>query len=117
MKSWLITTSAPICGTNQYYGAYAKNEDTLADWLYNNWFEEECDNLYSLYGYFWEADYNEEFEEVKEGYESFDDFVEYKYLDWCQSCNLSITECPEEKFKNYVSGEKDKLEIIYDERQ
>lgn len=117
IKSWLITSSAPFCGTEQYYGAYAKDKDALEDWLYSNWFNEECDNLYNEYGYFWEDDYDEEFEEVKEDYESYDDFFDNKYNEWCQNCNLSVEECPEEDFSDYVSGGNGELEIIYDERK
>ena len=117
IKSFLITTMAPFFGTEQYYAAYAENEDKLVDWLYNNWFDQECQNLYDDFGYKWEDQYDEEFEEVKNDYEDYDDFLEAKYEEWCQDCSMNVEECSEEEFKEYVAGGEGELEIIYDERK
>lgn len=115
VKSWLVKSEAPFMGTEQCYAAYAESEDKLLDWLYENWWDEECLNLYDSFGYKWEDDYDEEFREQEE-YEDFDAFVEAKYEEWCQECTMSIEECDEEDFKDYVPGGKGELEIIYDER-
>ena len=117
IKTWLITTEAPFCGTEQNYAAYAEDEDKLEDWLYANWFDQECQNLYDSYGYKWEDEYEEEFEEVKADYEDYDAFLQAKFEEWCQDCSLKIEECDEKDFSMYVPGEEGELEIIYDERK
>ena len=116
MKSWLVKSEAPFLGTAQYYAAYAENSDKLLNWLYDNWWDEECINLYDSFGYEWEDDYDEEFQEQREEYEDFDSFVDAKYEEWCQGCSMSIEECDEKDFADYVPGGKGKLKIIYDER-
>ena len=40
IKTWLVTSSAPFCGTDTHYGAYAK--ENPIDCLYEHWFDEEC---------------------------------------------------------------------------
>ena len=117
IKSFLITTMAPYMGTEQHYGAYAEDIDTLTQWLYDNWYDEECNDLYDSYGFRWEDSYDEEYEEVKDEYEDFEDFCEAKYQEWCEECSMDVEECPEEDFADYVPGGEGKLEIIYDERQ
>ena len=117
IKTWLITTEAPFCGTEQNYAAYAEDEDKLEDWLYANWFDQECQNLYDSYGYKWEDEYEEEFEEVKADYEDYDAFLQAKFEEWCQDCSLKIEECDEKDFSMYVPGGEGELEIIYDERK
>lgn len=120
MKSWLIKTSAPFCGTDQYYGAYAEDEDSLSDWLYENWFNEECQNLWDDYSYLghYEDEWDEMSEEDKEEFyeDNYDIFIDYKYEEWCSDCGLSVSECPEDEFDDYAPAGTH-LEIVYDGRQ
>lgn len=122
MKSWLIKTSAPICGTDQYYGAYAEDEDSLLDWLYENWFEEECQNIWDSYSFYskdtWEDEWEELSEEEKEEVydNNYDNFMDNKYEEWCSDCDLSVSECSEDEFDDYTPNGIH-LEIVYDGRQ
>jgi len=122
MKSWLIKTSAPICGTDQYYGAYAEDEDSLLNWLYENWFDEECQNLWDSYSFYCEDEWENEWEELSEEekglfYESnYDIFIEAKQVEWYSDCELSISECSEDEFDDYAP-DGTHLEIVYDGRQ
>lgn len=119
MKSWLIKTSAPLCGTDQYYGAYAEDKDFLYDWLYDEWFDEECQDLWDNYSFYmnFEEEWDEMSEEYKEEFENdYDCFIASKYEEWCCECTLSVSECPEDKFDDYAS-DGTHLEIVYDGRQ
>ena len=70
IKSWLIKTEAPFVGTEQYYRAYSKINPLEIDEV-NAWFwEEETMNLWDSYGFRWEDEFEDEYEEVK------DDFAE-----------------------------------------
>jgi len=120
MKSWLIETSAPFCGTDQYYGAYAEDKDSLYDWLYKNWFDQECQNLWDNYSYL--DHYDDEWEELSEQDKedfyggNYDIFIDTKYEEWCSSCELYVSECSEDEFDDYAP-EGTHLEIVYDDRQ
>lgn len=117
MKSWLVKTSAPLCGTDQYYAAYAEDEDSLLDWLYEKWFDQECQNLWDDFHSEdklqneWEELSEEEKEEIYEN--DYEIFISNKYEEWCSDCELSVSECPEDEFDNYAP-EGTHLEIIYD---
>lgn len=117
MKSWLIKTSAPFCGTDQYYGAYAEDEDSLYDWLYDKWFEQECQNLWD--DFHCEDKWEDEWEELPEKEKEeiygndYEIFISNKYEEWCSDCELSVSECPEDEFDDYAP-EGTHLEIIYD---
>lgn len=117
MKSFLITTSAPYLGTEQYYRAYAEKDPLMSgnldDWFWN----EETINLWDNYGFRWEDDFESEFEEVKDHYESYDDFYDDKIQEWREECEINCEECDEKDFIDYVSGGEGELEIIYDERE
>ena len=116
IKSWLIKTEAPFCGTEQYYRAYSE-KDPLEIGEINAWFwEEETINLWDSYGYKWEDDFEEEYENVKEDYDSFEDFIDAKLQEWREDCSISSEECNEEDFHMYVPGGEGELDIIYDER-
>ena len=113
IKSWLITTSAPFCGTEQYYRAYSKENpidiDEVNDWFWNI----ETMNLWDWYGYKWEDNWDDEYEESE--IDDYDEFIELKLQEWQEECNIECEECSEEEFKDYAHvGEE--LEIIYDER-
>lgn len=116
IKTWLITTSAPYLGTEQHYRAYAVenpyDSGKLDDWFWDT----ETENLWSSYGWQWEDSFDEEFEEVRDEYDNFDNFYDAKMLEWKESCNISCEECDEEDFHDYVPGGEGELDIIYDER-
>lgn len=121
IKSWLITTRAPFYGTEQYYAAYSKEDPT--DWLNDNFFEEECQNLWDMYHYklvdSWDCEWEEELSDSdrKEFYDDdYDNFIEQKYNEWSEECNMTVEECSEEELQEYVPGGVGELEIIYDER-
>lgn len=120
MKSWLITSSAPFCGTDSHYGAYAEEEPT--DWLYEHWFDEECQRLWDSYSFHCEDQWQDEWDEMDEdGKEevfdnNYDNFMDNKYEEWCADWGLKVEECDEEDFDLYVPGGEGELEIIYDER-
>lgn len=123
MKSFLITTSAPFCGTNQYYTAYGDDENTILDWLYENWFDEECQRLWDDYSFHcddqWEDEWNEMDEDERDEIfeDNWDNFMDSKYEDWCSDCGMSIKEMDEEKLHMYTIGGGDGVpEIIYDDR-
>lgn len=119
MKSWLIQTSAPFCGTYQYYGAYAEDKNSLYDWLYENWFGQECQDLWDNYSFHmhFEEEWDEMSDEDKEEFgNDYDCFIDSKYEEWCCDCDLSVSECPEDKFDDYAP-DGTHLEIVYDGRQ
>ena len=116
MKSWLIMTEAPYAGTEQYYVAYSEKDPLEIDEV-NAWFwEEETMNLWDMFGFRWENDFEDEYEEAKDDFESFEDFVEAKMQEWREECSIYAEECDEESFQDYVPGGTGELEIIYDER-
>lgn len=123
MKSFLVTTSAPFCGTDRYYAAYAENEDNIYDYLYAHWFDEECQSLWDNFSYLeedqWEAEWEEMDEDEKEEVydNSYDNFMDAKYEEWASECGLSIKEVDdEEDLKMYTVGGEELPEILYDER-
>ena len=116
IKSWLIKTEAPYAGTEQYYRAYSKTNPLEIDEV-NTWFwEEETMDLWGMYGFRWEDEFEDEYEEVKDDYDSFEDFVEAKLQEWQEDCSIECRECNEEDFHMYVPGGEGELDIIYDER-
>ncbi len=119
MKSFLVTTSAPFCGTDQHYRAYAEDEEDIYNFLYADWYDEEVQNLWDDYSYL--AHYEDEWEEMsddeKAEYENYNQFLDDKYEEWSCDCELSVEECNEEDFADYVPGGKGELEIVYDYRQ
>lgn len=118
MKSWLIQTSAPFVGTDQYYAAYSE-ENPLESEKLSEWFWDiETMEFWDNYGYTWENEFEDEFEESKEEYDNnFDIFYDYKIQEWKEECSISCRECDEEEFHMYVPGGEGELEIIYDERE
>lgn len=116
IKSWLIKTEAPYVGTEQYYRAYSEIDPLEMDEI-NAWFwETETMDLWDNYGFRWEDEFEDEYKEVKDDFESFEDFVDTKIQEWRESCSISSEECNEEDFDMYVPGGEGELEVIYDER-
>lgn len=116
IKSWLIEMSSPFYGTETYYGAYSKENPEII-LTENGFFEEEANNLWEDYSYMLhlEDEWENMEDEEKSEFESFKDFVDYKYNEWISDCNMVITECPEEEFTDYTPNGSE-IEIVYDER-
>ena len=112
IKTWLITASAPICGTDTYYGAYSEdNPELLKNWNYicNQIVEELWDN-YSWGLHLEDGEYESE-EEEQEVYEQ-------AYEDWKYDCNIVVEEATEEDLEDVAPGGNiDNIEIVYDERK
>lgn len=109
MKTWLIITSAPFVGTEQYYTAYSEENplDKLKDWFYDT----EITGLWENYSYL--GNYEDELYDDPDFDE--DEFWNYKFSDFAEGCNMEIQEMSEEDLKGY--GYNGKLpEIILDER-
>lgn len=118
IKSWLITTSAPFCGTEQYYAAFS-SEDPLETEEVQTWFwDEETENLWDMYSFYCDDEFGEELENW-EGDE--DEFWEQKVQNWKEDCNISSEEMSLEDLQDYIPGgpksDNDLPEIIYDERE
>lgn len=111
IKTWLISASAPILGTDTYYRAYSEVNPELL----SNWYEDICmDIIQELWdNYSWELhldddEYNSEEEE---------DEV-YEWEDWKCDCEIHVDEVTEEDLKDVApGGDIDNIEIVYDERK
>ena len=120
MKQWLIHTMAQFCGTDQYYTAFAEEDPT--DWLWENFFDQECQNLWDSYSFYNSDRYEEEWEELDqdekdEVYDNnFDNFLDNKYEEWCADCSFDVREKKEDEDLNDYAPSGTELEIIYDER-
>lgn len=113
IKTWLITTSAPFYGTEQYYTVFSE-EDPLEIDEVNEWFwDEETENLWDAYSYLSDSEFNAELEEW-EGDE--DEFWEQKHQEWKEECTIDAEEVSLEELAEYGT-EDDLPEIIYDERR
>lgn len=120
IKSWLVHTMAPFCGTDQYYRAYSESDpcniDEVNDWFWN----EETINLWDSYSFYNDSEYAAEFEELgysEDDIEAWEEFIEDKIQEWKENCTIDSEECSEEDFQMYVPGGVGELEIIYDERK
>lgn len=115
IKSWLITTSAPFCGTEQYYCAFSELPPTEIPEL-NDWFwEEETIHLWDSYSFYNDSEYEEEFDNYSSE-EDWEDFIAQKQQEWQEECGFEAREMSIEDLKDYTSSGKDLPEIIYDER-
>lgn len=113
IKSWLITTAAPFCGTDQYYTVFSEEDPLEIDEI-NEWFwDEETENLWDAYSYLSDSEFNAELEEW-EGDE--DEFWEKKHQEWKEECTIDAEEVSLEELAEYGT-EDDLPEIIYDERR
>ena len=113
IKSWLITASAPICGTDTYYCAFSDG-DPLDKESFP--YDEITEELWDNYSYLLHLE-DEEYESEEEREEAYDQARE----DWNCDCNFSSEEMSLEDLQDYIPGgpnSKDSLpDIIYDERQ
>lgn len=109
IKTWLISASAPICGTDTYYRAYSEvNPELLENWNYI------CDDiiqeLWDSYSWYLEDDEYDS-EEVDEAYEQ-------AWEDWEYNCSIVVDEATEEDLEDVAPGGNiDNIEIVYDERK
>lgn len=112
IKTWLITASAPICGTDTYYRAYSEvNPELLEDWnnICNDIIQELWDN-YSWALHLEDGEYESE-EEENEVYDQ-------AYEDWQCDCNICVDEATEEDLQDVApGGDINCIEIVYDERE
>lgn len=112
IKTWLISASAPICGTDIYYRAYSEaNPELLKSWddICDQIIEELWDN-YSWGLHLEDEEYDSE-EEENEAYEQ-------AYEDWKYDCEINVEEATQEDLKDVAPGGNiDCIEIVYDERE
>ena len=112
IKTWLITASAPICGTDTYYRAYSETNPELSEeWniIYEDIVQELWDN-YSWGLHLDDDEYDSE-EEEQEAYAQ-------AYEDWRYYCNIVIDEATQEDLEDVAPGGNiDNIEIVYDERK
>lgn len=105
IKTWLISTSAPVCGTDTHYVAYSEtNPELLEEWdsICENIIQELWDS-YSLTLHLEDDEYDSEEEEL-EAYEQ-------AWKDWKCDCDIYVAEATQEDLENI-----DSIEIVYDER-
>ena len=108
MKCWLITASAPICGTDEHYGAYAE-ENPEQELIESGVYDEIIEDLWVNWGQKYIGD--EEFDSEEEEEEAWDEARE----NWDGECTVSIEEIEETELKDYFP-EGCEPDIIYDER-
>ena len=112
MKTWLITASAPICGTDTYYVAYSEvNPELLDNW--NDIWEYIVQNLWDSYSWGLCLE-DEEYDSEEEEQEAFDQAWE----DWKCDCDVNVDEATQEDLKDVAPGGNiNNIEIVYDERK
>ena len=105
MKYWLITVSAPYCGTDTNYIAIAEEnpEDDLQEWFYG----EAVEDLWFDYSRFVEDNVREDIENGM----SVDDAWAEAREEWEYDCDMKIEEISEEE---YLNDWKD-YEVVYSE--
>ena len=111
IKTWLISASAPICGTDTYYLAYAEDNPEFSE----NWQDIEnsiIEELWDNYSYLLHLD-DEEYDSEEDEIEAYDQ----AYEDWRCDCEVHAEEATEEDLEDVAPGGDVKcIEIIYDER-
>ena len=103
IKPWLITATAPICGTDIHYCAYSEENPLDSD---DFPFDEITRYLWDSYSYLLHLD-EEEYESEEERDEAWDQ----AYEDWKGDCDFSAEEMDLEV------DNPDEYEIVYDERE
>lgn len=112
MKTWLISASAPICGTDTNYVAYSKvNPELLEEW--NNICEYIIQELWDNYSWALHLE-DEEYDSEEE----YDEAYKQAYEDWKCDCDIYVGEATEEDLEDVApGGDINSIEIIYDERK
>ena len=111
IKTWLISTSAPVCGTDTYYVAYSEtNPKLLEKWdSICEYIIQELWDSYSWTLHLEDDEYDSE-EEEQEAYEQ-------AWEDWQCDCNIYIEEATQKDLEDVAPGGNiDDIEIVYDER-
>ena len=112
MKTWLVTASAPLCGTDTYYRAYSEvNPELSEDWddICMNIIQELWDN-YSWGLHLEDGEYESQEEE--------DEAYDQAWEDWRCDCSVCVEESSEEEILDIApGGDINAVEIVYDERK
>ena len=112
IKTWLISASAPICGTDTYYIAYSETNPEFLD-VWNNICADIIQELWDSYSWCLHLD-DEEYETEEEEDEAYDQ----AYEDWKCDCNINVEEATKEDLEDVAPGGNiDNIEIVYDERK
>lgn len=113
IKSWLITASAPVCGTDEYYCAFSDGDPLDKEGFP---YDEITEDLWNNYSWLLHLE-DEEYESKEEEEEAY----EQAYEDWKTDCDFSSEEMSLEELQEYIPGgaksEDDLSDIIYDERE
>ena len=111
-KTWLITASAPVCGTDTYYKAYSEVNPELLD-TWNDIWDEIVEDLWNTYSWTLHLE-DEEYESEEEENEAY----EQAYEDWRYDCEIYVNEATEEDLEDVApGGDVNAIEIVYDERK
>lgn len=111
-KTWLISASAPVCGTDTYYVAYSEvNPELLEE--YSSILDEIIQELWGMYSWCLHLD-DEEYNSEEEEQEAYDQAWE----DWRCDCDINVSEATQEDLENVApGGDINEIEIVYDDRE
>lgn len=111
-KTWLISASAPVCGTDTYYVAYSEvNPELLEE--YSSIWDEIVQDLWDMYSWCLHLD-DEEYNSEEEKQEAYDQAWE----DWRCDCAINVSEATQEDLENIApGGDINEIEIVYDDRE
>ena len=112
IKTWLISASAPVCGTDTYYCAYSEvNPELLENW--NDICDDIIQELWDMYSWTLHLE-DEEYESIEEEEEAYDQAFE----DWKYDCSINVDEATQEDLEDVApGGDINRIDIIYDERK
>ena len=112
IKTWLISASAPVCGTDTYYCAYSEvNPELLENW--NDIYDDIIQELWDMYSWTLHLE-DEEYESIEEEEEAYDQAFE----DWKYDCSINVDEATQEDLEDVApGGDINRIDIIYDERK
>lgn len=105
IKPWLITASAPLCGTDTYYVIYSECNPELLD-VWNDITGGLTEELWDSYSWLLHLD-DEDYDSEEEEAEAYDQ----AYEDWCCDCSFTAEEMDLE-----LDNPED-YEVLYDERK
>ena len=112
IKTWLISASAPICGTDTYYSVYSEvNPELLDNW--NGIWEDIVQELWANYSWGLHLE-DEEYDSQEEE----DEAYEQAWENWKYDCEVNVEEATQEDLEDVAPGGNiDNIEIVYDERK
>jgi hypothetical protein len=112
IKTWLISASAPVCGTDTYYCAYSEiNPELLENW--NDICDDIIQELWDAYSWTLHLK-DEEYESIEEEEEAYNRAFE----DWRCDCSINVDEATQEDLENVApGGDINGIDIIYDKRK